>query len=379
MKIIHFSDTHLGYGEYSKVDPGSGINQRELDVYEAFRRAIDLILEKKPDLVLHTGDLFDSARPSNRAIAVALTEFQRLSSFGIPTVIISGNHSTPRIASSGSIFEAFTVLPGIHSVYKKKYEKIKIKDVAIHIVPHTSSDMDLQTEVEKIKEDLKFKFNIVGFHAGVTWDEVYKMGEFNELIIPGKLLSRFKDFDYIALGHWHRYLPIKDISNAYYSGSTERFSFREMGYPKGIVLVDLEKHKAELCPIDVREMVLLGPVDCKGKGAAEVIELITKEKDKTPIKDRIVQLRLEKLTRSTYVQLDLRQIRSMLTEAFNVDIHSDIVSESGKAETGEKNIGALPLEFERFLSGLDIPGVDKKLLGKLGIQYIGKAQEQEQL
>lgn len=116
MKIIHFSDTHLGYGEYSKVDEVSGINQRELDVYAAFKQAIDLILKKKPDLVIHAGDLFDNPRPNNRAIHIALSELQRLSEKGIPTIIISGNHSTPRVAASGSIFEALTILPNIFPV-----------------------------------------------------------------------------------------------------------------------------------------------------------------------------------------------------------------------------------------------------------------------
>jgi hypothetical protein len=32
MRLIHFSDTHLGFSESSRVDPGTGVNLRELDV-----------------------------------------------------------------------------------------------------------------------------------------------------------------------------------------------------------------------------------------------------------------------------------------------------------------------------------------------------------
>lgn len=379
MKLIHFSDTHLGYGEYSKVDAASGVNQRELDVYSAFRRAVDLILEKKPDVVIHSGDLFDSARPSNRAIHIALSEFQRLSNAKIPVVLVSGNHSTPRIASSASIFEALSVLPGIHPVYEKKYEIIRIKDAAIHIVPHTSSDADLRTEIEKIKADPAAKFNILGLHAGVTWDEVYKMGEFNELLIPGKMLLRFKNFDYIAMGHWHCYLPLKDIPNACYSGSTERFTFREAGYKKGAVLADLAAKKFELCPIGVREMACLGPLNCAGKDAAEVIALIGDLAAKTSAVGKIVQLKLEALARAAYLLLDRRKVRELFSGAFHVDILSEVVSEGGQTEAGEKNIGSLPAEFERFLEGLALRGIDKKVLASLGAKYIGQAEEQEQL
>lgn len=379
MKIIHFSDTHLGYGEYAKVNAESGINQRELDVYAAFKQAIDLILKKKPDLVIHAGDLFDSPRPNNRAIHIALSELQRLSAKGIPTVIISGNHSTPRISSSGSIFEALTILPNIYPVYKKKYEKIKIGDAAVHIVPHASSDSELSTELKKVKRDPKAKYNILGLHAGMTWDNVYKMGEFSELIIPGKSFSRFKDFDYIALGHWHRFLPLKGIPNAFYSGSIERFTFREEGYPKGIIFADLTKHTTEFCPLKVREMIKLGPINCAKKDASEILDTVRKLKAQNKIDGRIVQLKLENLARVTYVQLDLREIRALLAGAFHVDIHPELMVESGNGSTIETAIGALPMEFERFLSDSDLSDKDKKELIRLGTLYINKAQEREQL
>ena len=379
MKIIHFSDTHLGYGEYSKVDPASGINQRELDVNAAFRQAIDIILKKKPDLVIHAGDLFDSPRPSNRAIHTALSELQRLSNAGIPTVLISGNHSTPRVAASCSIFEAITILPNMHPIYKKQYEKIIIGDAAVHVVPHTSSDTELCAELDKVKKDAKVKYNILGLHVGITWDDVYKMGEFNELIIPGKVLSKLKGFDYIALGHWHKFFPLEKIPNAHYSGSTERFSFREAGYPKGIVFVDLAEHKAELIPIEVREMIKLDPLNCSGKTATEVLEMINKLKEKSKIDGRIIQLKLENLARSTYVQLDLKHIRELFTEAFHVDIHPELVSEEEGGSVVEKPIDALPLEFERFLAGIKMPEKEKKEFVNLGTRYINQAQEKEQL
>lgn len=378
MKIIHFSDTHLGYGEYSTVD-ATGINQRELDVYAAFKQCIDLILEKKPDLVIHAGDLFDSPRPTNRAIHIALSELQRLSNNGIPTVLISGNHSTPRVAASGSIFEALTILPNIYPVYKKQYEKIRVGDTAVHVVPHTSSDTELCAELEKVKLDSTAKLNVLGIHVGVTWDDVYKMGEFSELIIPGKIFSRFKDFDYISLGHWHRFLQLKNIPNAYYSGSTERFSFREAGYPKGVVLADLVEHKTEFCPIKVREMIRLGPVNCAKKDASTVFAMISELKAQNNIEGQIVQLKLENLARTTYVQLDLKQIRELLDEAFHVDILPDIVSESDSGSVVDTTIGALPLEYERFLAGLDLSDKDKKDFTDLGVFYISQAQEKEQL
>jgi len=59
MKILHISDTHLGYSAYRKLTDDN-INQREMDNYNSFQKIIDYAIKLKPDIVLHSGDLFDS-------------------------------------------------------------------------------------------------------------------------------------------------------------------------------------------------------------------------------------------------------------------------------------------------------------------------------
>ncbi|HRU11914.1 MAG TPA: DNA repair exonuclease, partial [Methanomassiliicoccales archaeon] len=96
MRIAHVADTHVGFTAYRRTDPETGMNQREVDVYRAFERLVDSLIAKRPDAVLHSGDLFDSVRPSNRALSVVLEQLLRLSREGIPIVLIAGNRSTPR-------------------------------------------------------------------------------------------------------------------------------------------------------------------------------------------------------------------------------------------------------------------------------------------
>ena len=91
MKILHIADTHLGYSAYRK-ETEEGINQREVDVYDAFKQFVDYAVKSKPDLIIHAGDLFDSVRPNNRAITFAIQQILRLSKQGIPSVLIAGNH-----------------------------------------------------------------------------------------------------------------------------------------------------------------------------------------------------------------------------------------------------------------------------------------------
>ena len=67
MRLIHFSDLHLGFRQYQRLTP-SGINQREADVAGTVQRAIAQIIACAPDVIVIGGDIFHSVRPSNPAI-----------------------------------------------------------------------------------------------------------------------------------------------------------------------------------------------------------------------------------------------------------------------------------------------------------------------
>src|SRR5207247_2357846 len=67
MKLAHLADLHLGFRQFDRQTP-KGANQREVDVAEVFKRAVDDILEQKPELIVVAGDLFHSVRPTNAAI-----------------------------------------------------------------------------------------------------------------------------------------------------------------------------------------------------------------------------------------------------------------------------------------------------------------------
>ncbi|MCD6243832.1 MAG: DNA repair exonuclease, partial [Candidatus Korarchaeota archaeon] len=85
MKIVHISDNHLGKAQFY-------LAEREEDLYRAFNQAIELALMEKPDLIIHTGDLFDSYRPHPRAFVKAFEGFLKVLERDIPIAIIEGNH-----------------------------------------------------------------------------------------------------------------------------------------------------------------------------------------------------------------------------------------------------------------------------------------------
>src|SRR5215217_2984376 len=118
MRIVHFADTHLGHRYLTKVDD-EGHNFREQDVYKAFARAVERILQLRPNAVVHAGDLFDSFHPSTQALTVALDGFARLHEAGIPSVVVSGNHSTPRYHATQHVFSLLDRYGYVHAVWEE--------------------------------------------------------------------------------------------------------------------------------------------------------------------------------------------------------------------------------------------------------------------
>jgi len=55
MHLIHIADTHLGLAAFNRLDPASGMNLREKQIYDNFLSAIEVIIRQKPDALVHPG------------------------------------------------------------------------------------------------------------------------------------------------------------------------------------------------------------------------------------------------------------------------------------------------------------------------------------
>ncbi len=87
--VLHVSDTHLGLRQY-------GLVEREQDIYDVFGELVEIALTERVDLVVHSGDFFDTARPPMQAVRVAIDGLSRLREAGIPVVAVLGDHDLPR-------------------------------------------------------------------------------------------------------------------------------------------------------------------------------------------------------------------------------------------------------------------------------------------
>jgi DNA repair exonuclease SbcCD nuclease subunit len=377
MKILHVADTHLGYSAYRKSTE-EGVNQREMDVYNAFEQFVDYAVDVKPDLIIHAGDLFDSVRPNNRAITFSLKQLLRVSKAGIPLVMISGNHEHPKLKETGHIFSIFDHLENVYPIYNGKYEKLSFniskKKLLVHCIPQCTSKKEFNAELKKLKPDSNVDYNIFVAHGAVTGIQVFSMSEFNELIIPAQILSR--KFDYIALGHFHGFTKLAD--NAFYSGSIESFTFNDAGDKKGFIEFELsEKNlKHNFVQVLSRPMIDVKPIICSNLKLDEIMKKIKERVQEIDPKDKTFRIILDDIPAHVYRGLDLNEIRKLSKDAIYYELKADIIKDGEMKTLTTSRIDALANEFKNFVKNQNID--EKKTILELGLGYIEKIEARDE-
>lgn len=340
-----------------------------MDTYLAFERFVDRALDLKPDVILHSGDLFDTVRPSNRALSFALEQLVRISEAGIPFIVIAGNHSTPRLRETGSAFRLFEHLENITPIYRGTYEKVQVGDLTVHAVPHSEGE-GFKEQLPLVQRCADTRYNIAMFHAGVVGFDEFRMNEFNEQLIDSCYLR--SDFDYIALGHYHQRYEV--TKNTCYSGSTERFSFTEARQPKGFYLLDLDAGKREFIQMPTRPMLDLGPIDAKDLDSeslkAEIESLLSQD-----LQNKIVRLVVKNVSRPLYVTVDFKRLRDLASAATHFEPKFDVVQDSVSVQPGSATLSSLEEEFTSFLEHYPIANVNKDDLKMRGLEYLKRGLE----
>ncbi len=317
MRVLHFSDTHLGYQAFDVVNAQS-INAREQDMYDAFERVVERILVLRPDVVIHAGDFFHRPSPSNRALTFGLEQLRRVCDAKIPVVIIGGNHETPKTIYNSPILRAFRSLEGVHPFFGDRWEFFEHDQLAIHGVPHIN-DLRLQrAELERMVP-VPGKFNILMLHTSLG--KQYLMEEYGEQVFPAELEDKLAAFDYIALGHWHNHQQIKIHPNAWYSGSTERLSDTEIGAEKGFIMMDITNKKDynlhfEIIP--TRPWLKLEVLDCQHKTLADITAELINFRNQQTTQNAIISLNLQDIKVEQSLELSNVHLKELFPDSFQI-------------------------------------------------------------
>ena len=317
MRILHFSDTHLGYQAYDHVND-CGINIREDDVYRAFAQIIDAALRLKPDLVVHAGDLFHRPSPSNRALTFALEQLSRLSEANIPTCIIAGNHEAPRNSFTAPILKALGVLPGVDAFYEPVYTRHEYGEICVHALPHVQNPRIFQQELARLAPHPD-RFNLLTLHLSLG--SRYLMDEYGEQRFPDEALAMLAQFNYIALGHWHNVQKAEVKANAWYCGAAECFSDAETGSSKGFLVIDTDRpQQPEFHPVVTRPWHCFEIRDCHLLSIHEISARLETLSKSSNTQDHIVMLTLHGLSATQYLSLNNLELRRFFPDCMQLNV-----------------------------------------------------------
>ena len=210
MRIIHFSDTHLGYRAYNRTD--HGVNQRERDMLESFRRALSSMLEYDAEVIIHAGDFFDRVRPSNYTLRETLdimNAFQKLRCHR-PFLIAAGNHECPRTADTLSPLALLRDIPGV-VIADRGIVQHDYNGYHFTLVPDNPFLPD--TVRAAVEPDPYARGNILVVHGAL---QAYAPNAIRKL--PERMLDTDR-WNYIALGDYHIAAEVKP--RCWYSGALD--------------------------------------------------------------------------------------------------------------------------------------------------------------
>ncbi|MFF9559107.1 exonuclease SbcCD subunit D [Streptomyces albus] len=252
MRLLHTSDWHLGRS-FHRVSL--------LDAQRSFLdHLVATVEERAVDAVLVAGDIYDRAVPSLAAVEMFDHALHRLAERAVPTIMISGNHDSPRRLGVGA---ALMDRAGVHLRTDPGAcgTPVLLSDkrggeVAVYGIPYLEPALVRQTlgatggshtavlgaAMDRVRADLAARpagtRAVVLAHAFVTGaaasDSERDITVGGVASVPA---SVFDGVHYAALGHLHNCQTITE--RVRYSGTPLAYSFSEAGHPKSMWLVDL--------------------------------------------------------------------------------------------------------------------------------------------
>ena len=369
MKVAALGDAHLGRSYASFTTP-EGVNQRERDFEISFEAAVALALAQQPDLVVWLGDVFDHPRPTYRSFRVAQRALAMIRDHGVPAVVISGNHDTPRLPGTGSPYSALAdTFSEVRFAHRMAYERFELPGLVVHAVPQM---MTVEATVAALQEADRARsldrVNLLLTHPRVKQVEPGH-ADINEIEVDVSDLRS----DLVLLGHYHFFSPVD--RGIWYAGSTDTFTFADNPErSKGIVVLDTDTGECRHVPLaGQRPLVTLPSVHALGLSPAELQEQVLVRAALVP-PGAVARLYLEGVDPEAYRLLDRHAVHEAAAAALMLKLEPDFAAVAHRSELPE--LTTVPAQWDEFVRDQDLPGYDKDWIRRRGREELARAVEE---
>lgn len=256
MRLIHTADWHLGQSFYDYD------RKREHIVFLEWLKKI--IEDTNVDLLLISGDIFDSPNPSAQSQQLYYNFLYEVTRDNprLQIIVIAGNHdSASRLEAPNALLESMNIT--IRGVVKRNENgqidfdylavPIKVGGYCLAVPYLRQGDYPVSdTYAQGVSSMYKELYNYVKDkqgpiiamgHLQATGSEISENDDAERKIIGGlESISPDafnKDILYTALGHLHRRQKVSGRENVRYSGTPLPMSFAEKNNKQGVTLVTI--------------------------------------------------------------------------------------------------------------------------------------------
>ena len=389
MLIVHTADIHIGVENYGRPDPVTKTSTRLVDFLDTLDEVVTFASENSADIVLFCGDAYKSRNPNQTHQREFAKRIYSLANNGIQVFLLIGNHDSPNIPGPASALDIFPTLniPNVHIGSTLTTHLIETKSGPIQIVSlpwvrkgqfMSSADTD-QLSTEELNSTIQSMLTTeISYQASnldpdipsilsghVSIDSARTSSEKSMMLGNDYVLLKssvaLPQFDYVALGHIHKYQLLNETPKVVYPGSLQRIDFGEEKDVKGFCSIHLDPTKKtgqretsyEFIPVNARRMVTikitLDEID------PEPTNTIITEIKKHNITDAIAQVMIE-VPALLYDQIDDTLVKESLSSAHLIaTIRKNVVEEKRQRLSHNPSGDISPVEaLKSYLNARDI-------------------------
>ena len=389
MLIVHTADIHIGVENYGRPDPVTKTSTRLVDFLDTLDEVVTFASENSADIVLFCGDAYKSRNPNQTHQREFAKRIYSLANNGIQVFLLIGNHDSPNIPGPASALDIFPTLniPNVHIGSTLTTHLIETKSGPIQIVSlpwvrkgqfMSSAETD-QLSTEELNSTIQSMLTTeISYQASnldpdipsilsghVSIDSARTSSEKSMMLGNDYVLLKssvaLPQFDYVALGHIHKYQLLNETPKVVYPGSLQRIDFGEEKDVKGFCSIHLDPTKKtgqretsyEFIPVNARRMVTikitLDEID------PEPTNTIITEIKKHNITDAIAQVMIE-VPALLYDQIDDTLVKESLSSAHLIaTIRKNVVEEKRQRLSHNPSGDISPVEaLKSYLNARDI-------------------------
>lgn len=381
MRLLHFSDIHIGMENYAKLDPKSGLSTRLLDFFNTFDFIVETAIKEDVDAVVFAGDAYKTRDPNPTQQRGFGERIKRIAKMGIPVVLVVGNHDTPNAEGRANTLDIYSALE-IDNVWVSRspqYLTIPTKSGNLQVITlpwlhkndYKTIGDKLNLLYNKIQPDSPAIFLSHLEVQGASYGSEKGLAIANDVTIPLPLLQD-KRLSYVALGHIHKHQVLSKNPLIVYSGSPQRIDFGEEKEEKGICLVEIEDSKAEFkfIPTNARKFLTIS-LDLQTDDP-DPTQTITDTIKKNDIADKIVRLIIN-IPANLDKEIQMDQVKKTLQAAnFIAGISRNIERvEREKIDMGLEVETLTPVDaLRKYFQSKKYPSSKQKELEKYAAQLL---------